>query len=63
VVATRNNRRLVKKGDIVASVRVVPLVIKDQKLEAVQALAKESRVVEVRLFIPNQAAIVTKLII
>lgn len=45
VVATRNNLRPVKKGDIVCGLRVVPLLIKEDKIEMVEEIATAAKIV------------------
>jgi molybdenum cofactor synthesis domain-containing protein len=59
VAATRNNHRPVKAGDIVAGVRVVPLVIEDEKITQVESLCAESSTVRVKPFKPCKIGIVT----
>lgn len=58
VVATRSNYRPVKKGDVVAGVRVVPLVIDDGKLKQAEEIARGRDVVSVLPFRKYQAGIV-----
>ncbi|MPM10084.1 hypothetical protein SDC9_56408 [bioreactor metagenome] len=57
VVATINNRRPVKKGDIVAGVRVIPLLIQDHKIQAVEQV--ESAVVSIKAYRPHKVGIIT----
>lgn len=59
VVATRSNRKPVKKGDIVAGVRVVPLVIDQAKLEQVEDITSIHRVISVEPFKPYKVGIIT----
>lgn len=58
VVATRNNYRPVKKGDVVAGVRVVPLVIEDEKLRQAEEIARGKNVIAVLPFREHQVGIV-----
>lgn len=57
VVATINNRRPVKKGDIVAGVRVVPLIIDEQKIEAVEQV--RGAVVSMEAYRPHKVGVIT----
>lgn len=59
VVATRNNSRPVKKGDKIAGVRVVPLVIEEHKLGMVDNLARGSEVVAIKKYTSYNAGIIT----
>ncbi|NLT19729.1 MAG: molybdopterin-binding protein [Syntrophomonadaceae bacterium] len=59
VVATRNHRRPVKLGEVVAGVRVVPLVFPQQHLERVETLCHQHEVIEVKPFNPYKVGIVT----
>jgi len=59
MVATRSNHRPVKAGDIVAGTRVIPLVIDETKLEAVEALSRGSQVIQVKPYHPCKVGIVT----
>lgn len=59
IVATCNNWRPVKKGDILAGVRVVPLVIEENKLVQAEAIGQASPIVSVHPFHPCQVGIVT----
>lgn len=59
VVATRNNSRPVKKGDIIAGVRVIPLVIDEQKLAKVDTLAGGREIVSIKNYTPYQVGIIT----
>ena len=59
VVATRNNRRPVKKGDIVAGVRVVPLVVEEYKLQTVEHLSQDHETIMVKPFHSLKAGIIT----
>lgn len=59
VVATRSNRRPVKKGDIVAGVRVVPLMIEEYKLQQVEHLTQRYQTISVKPFKPLKVGVVT----
>ncbi|MCL6477478.1 MAG: molybdopterin-binding protein [Peptococcaceae bacterium] len=48
VVATRNNTRPVKKGDIVAGVRVIPLVFPGEELERVESIGRINAVISIK---------------
>lgn len=50
VIATRNNNRPVKKGDVVAGVRVVPLMIENEKLRRAEEIARGKKVISVLPF-------------
>lgn len=58
VAATRNHRRPVKAGDIVAGVRVVPLVIEEQRIAQVEKVCAGNPIVEVKPFKPSKIGIV-----
>jgi molybdenum cofactor synthesis domain-containing protein len=59
VAATINNRRPVKKGAVVAGVRVVPLVIEEEKLARVEEIARGKSVIEVRPFRACKVGVIT----
>jgi molybdenum cofactor synthesis domain-containing protein len=59
VVATRNNRKPANAGDIIAGIRVVPLVIDEQKLVMVEKLSAGREVIQVNSFITYRVGIVT----
>lgn len=59
IVATRNNQRPVKKGDILAGVRVVPLVIDESKLVQAEKIGHEGPIISVQPFRPYKVGIVT----
>lgn len=58
VIATRNNNRPVKRGDVIAGVRVVPLVIEEKKLREVEEIARNENVISVVPFRTHQVGIV-----
>lgn len=59
VVATRNNRRPVKKGEVIAGVRVVPLLVEDKKLKLIERIGRRSEIVAIKPFHPLKVGIVT----
>lgn len=59
VVATRNNNRPVKKGDKIASVRVVPLLIDETKIEMVEKIAQQTEVAAVKPFRSYKVGVIT----
>ena len=59
VVATRSNRRPVKKGDTIAGIRVVPLVIDEYKLKSVEQLSKDQETISVKPFHSLKVGIIT----
>jgi molybdenum cofactor synthesis domain-containing protein len=59
VVATRANRRPVKQGDVVAGVRVIPLVVDGAKLQEVEKIAAAAEVISVLPFKTYMVGLVT----
>lgn len=59
VVATLNNARPVKKGTTVAGVRVVPLVIDENKLALVEKIAHDSSVISIKPFRAYRVGVIT----
>ncbi|TGE38353.1 molybdopterin-binding protein [Desulfosporosinus fructosivorans] len=59
VVATRSNRRPVKKGDMIAGIRVVPLVIHENKLQTVEHLSGGQATISVKPFHSLKVGIIT----
>ncbi|MDI9481533.1 MAG: molybdopterin-binding protein [Syntrophomonadaceae bacterium] len=59
VAATQSNRRPMKKGDKVASVRVVPLLIAEEKIQQVEELTKECETISVKPFHHLKVGVVT----
>jgi len=59
VVATRNNRRPVHKGDVLAGARVVPIVIDEKKMKQAESIALGRNVVKVKPFHALKVGIVT----
>ncbi|GAW92032.1 molybdopterin-binding protein [Calderihabitans maritimus] len=60
-VATLHSNRVVRKGDLVAGVRVIPLVVEEAKIEQVEALCNEAKegIIEVKPLLPLKAGLVT----
>ncbi|WP_018703642.1 molybdopterin-binding protein [Anaeromusa acidaminophila] len=58
-VATRSQERTVKKGDIVAGIRVIPLVFAEEKMQEAEAIAAEMDVISVLPFQPCKVGIIT----
>jgi len=58
VVATRNNYRPVKKGDVVAGVRVIPLMINNEKLKQAEEIARDKEVISILPFKEHKVGIV-----
>ena len=58
VVASRNNYRPVKKGDVVAGVRVIPLMINNEKLKQVEEIARDKDVISILPFKEHKVGIV-----
>jgi len=59
VVATRNNRRTVKKGDIIAGIRVVPLVVDEAKLEKVEDIGRGNEIISIKPFRSYKVGVIT----
>ena len=59
VVATINNQRPVKKGTVVAGARVVPLVIEEETLAAVEKIAAGQPVISIASYHPYRVGIIT----
>lgn len=59
VIATRNNKRLVRRGDIVAGVRIIPLIIKEEKLKLVEGIGQKAEIAAVAPFRPRRVGIIT----
>lgn len=60
MIATRNTMQYVKKGDKLAGTRIIPLVIKEEKMKAVSAIAgKENPILEVKPMIRKKVGVVT----
>lgn len=59
VIATRNNRRQVKQGDVIAGVRVVPLVIDESKIHLAEEFCQGYQIIQVKPFLPHKVGLVT----
>ena len=59
MIATRKGGTAVKKGDKLAGMRVIPLVIREEKLRAAEAAAGETPLLELLPWKLKTAAIVT----
>lgn len=58
MIATRNNYQEVHPGDRLAGTRIIPLVIEEEKMEAVKAAAGESPLLQVLPFTAETAAVI-----
>ena len=59
MIATRSNHLPVKKGDKLAGMRVIPLVISGEKMERAKQLAGEGPLLEIKPYHPKKVGIVT----
>ena len=59
MIATRHSHTPVKKGDKLAGTRIIPLVIREEKLKAAEAAAGAKPLLELRPFRPRPVGIVT----
>ncbi|MEL4861520.1 molybdopterin-binding protein [Pseudoflavonifractor phocaeensis] len=59
MIATRHGHQAVRKGDKLAGTRIIPLVIRAEKMEAARAAAGDKPLLELRPFRPRKVAIVT----
>lgn len=59
-VATQHTNQLVEKGSIVAGVRVIPLIIKEEKIEEVKDICRLAHpLIEIKPLYPLRTAIIT----
>lgn len=58
MIATRHGNTAVKKGDKLAGMRVIPLVIEEEKLKAAEATAGEEPLLELLPYVKKTAAII-----
>ena len=58
IIATRKGNTAVKKGDKLAGMRVIPLVIEEEKLRAAEAAAGEEPLLELLPYVKKTAAII-----
>lgn len=59
VVATRNNRKPVKKGDVIAALKVIPLSVDEDKLCLVEEIAKNAEIIKIKPFRSYKVGLVT----
>lgn len=59
IVATRSNRRPVKKGDSLTGVRVVPLIIDEKVIQNVENISATKEIIQVKPFRELKAGIIT----
>lgn len=57
--ATISNRRPVKAGDAVAGIKVIPLVVAEEKVARIEALCAGNTPIQVKPFIPRKIGVVT----
>lgn len=58
IIASRHGNTTVQKGDHLAGMRVIPLVIREEKLEKAERAAGDKPLFEIRPFVKKTAAIV-----
>jgi len=58
MIATRHGNTAVRKGDKLAGMRVIPLIIEEEKLRAAEAAAGEAPLLELLPYVKKTAAIV-----
>lgn len=58
-VATRNHRKPVKRGDIIAALKVIPLAVEEDKLHLVENIANKEDVIKVKPFRSYKVGLVT----
>lgn len=58
-VATRNNRKAVKKGDIIAALKVIPLSVEEDKLRLVEEIANNKEIITIKPFRSYKVGLVT----
>lgn len=59
MIATRHGNTTVKKGDKLAGTRIIPLVIKKDKLEAASRICDDGPILDIKPFVVRKAAIIT----
>ena len=59
MIATRHGNTTVKKGDKLAGTRIIPLVIKKDKLEAASHICDDGPILDIKPFVVRKAAIIT----
>ncbi|MGO5053078.1 molybdopterin-binding protein [Lachnospiraceae bacterium LCP25S3_G4] len=58
IIATRHGNTAVKKGDKLAAMRVIPLVIREQKIEKAVKIAKDTPLLELKKYHEVKVAII-----
>lgn len=59
IIATRHNNTIVKKGDKLAGMRVIPLIIDGKKLECAKKIGEGVPIIELKNFVKKKVGIVT----
>ncbi|NFI55476.1 molybdopterin-binding protein [Clostridium botulinum] len=59
IIATRHNNTIVKKGDKLAGMRVIPLIIDEKKLESAKKIGESVPIIELKNFVKKKVGIVT----
>ena len=59
MIATRHGNTTVKKDDKLAGTRIIPLVIKKDKLEAASHICDDGPILDIKPFVVRKAAIIT----
>ncbi|NFO29448.1 molybdopterin-binding protein [Clostridium botulinum] len=59
IIATRHNNTIVKKGDKLAGMRVIPLIIDGKKLESAKKIGEGVPIIELKNFVKKKVGIVT----
>ncbi|MBN1044787.1 molybdopterin-binding protein [Clostridium botulinum] len=59
IIATRHNNTIVKKGDKLAGMRVIPLIIDGKKLESAKKIGESVPIIEIKNFVKKKVGIVT----
>ena len=58
IIATRHNNSVVKKGEKLAGVRIIPLVIEKEKIAAVTTVANNKPLLEIKEFHPFKVGVI-----
>ncbi|MCI8660475.1 MAG: molybdopterin-binding protein [Lachnospiraceae bacterium] len=59
MIASRHGNFPVKKGDVLAGTRIIPLVIEKEKMEQAKRMAGDETILELKPFVHKKAGIVT----
>ncbi|NHL26985.1 molybdopterin-binding protein [Clostridium botulinum] len=59
IIATRHNNTIVKKGDKLAGMRVIPLIIDGKKLKSAKKIGESVPIIELKNFVKKKVGIVT----